>query len=59
MATEKPRRTRNEEARYRNVTIDREVHESLVAAQGKLAEELGFEPTISQTLRAIIKRAGS
>jgi hypothetical protein len=56
-AQERPRRTQNPDVRYRNVTLDREVHEQLVAAQGKLAKELGFEPTLSQTLRALIKRA--
>jgi hypothetical protein len=51
------KRQRNATARYRNITVDREVHEQLVAVQAKLKDELGFEPSLSQTVRAIIKRA--
>jgi hypothetical protein len=56
-AQERKPRERNENARYRNVSIDREVHEELVAIQSTLAEELGFVPTIPQTIRLLIKRA--
>lgn len=59
MAGERGRRSTNPDARYRNVTLDREVHEQLVAAQAKLAKEFGFEPTLSQTIRALIKKAAT
>lgn len=65
---EKPKRGRppgprrpnlNETAKYRNVTLDREAHEALVAIQRDLTEELGFEPTLAQTVRLLIKRASN
>ena len=42
---------------YRNVTIDSEVQELLNAAQQNLEKEFGFKPSISQTIRFLIKRA--
>lgn len=44
-------------AKSKNITVDADVLPLLYAAQKKLADELGFEPNLSQTLRAVIKRS--
>ena len=42
---------------YRNVTLNAEDVEALNELQKKLAARLGFEPTLSQTLRWLISNA--
>ena len=42
-------------AKYKNLTVDAEVVEILNAMADQLTAKLGFRPTISQTLRHLIK----
>ncbi len=42
---------------YRNITVDADMLELIHDAQAKLSEELGFDVTISQTLKHLLKKA--
>ena len=43
--------------KYRNVTVDTDVVEILNAKAAELEKQFGFKPTVSQTLRHLIKGA--
>lgn len=46
---------KGEAPKYRNITVDADIHELLGKVASKLEGSLGFKPTISQTLRHILK----
>lgn len=41
--------------KYRNITVDAEVHTLLVTAQDKLSSKLGFKPSLSQVVKHLVK----
>jgi len=46
--------------KYRNVTMDAEVHDALVEMQTKLRRQWGFRPSLSQVVKHLIhSSAGS
>lgn len=42
--------------RYKNVTVDADIIEILAAKADDLEATFGFKPTISQTLRYVLKK---
>jgi hypothetical protein len=46
-------------AKNKNITVDEDLVEALNATCDRLALELGFRPTMSQTVRHLIKKASS
>lgn len=40
--------------KYRNVTMDAEVHEALVTEQDRLRRQWGFRPSLSQVVRHLL-----
>lgn len=47
-----------ETRQVRNITVDADIQEKLSKLQDHLEARLGFRPTISQTLRHLIKLSG-
>jgi hypothetical protein len=45
-------------AQTKNLTLDADLVEALNAAADKLAMEFGFRPTLSQTVRYMIRKIG-
>lgn len=43
--------------KYRNVTIDADVHAALVVQQDRLEKAMGFKPSLSQVVRHLIHAA--
>ncbi len=48
------RRLINPDAKTRNITVNADVQEALVAVQTRLVKKFGFEPNLSQTIRHLI-----
>jgi hypothetical protein len=46
-------------SRARNMALDHDLVEMIEVARGKLAEQIGFEPTYSQTLKHMLRKATS
>lgn len=46
-------------AKFTNITLANEAVEALQQCKVKLAEEFGFTPTLSQTLKYLITKANS
>jgi len=46
---------KGEKPKYKNITVDADIHDLLGEVATKLNNEFGFKPTISQTLRHILK----
>ena len=42
--------------RYKNITVDADIIDSLNQLAGEIEAIFGFKPTISQTVRYLIKR---
>lgn len=42
--------------KYRNMSVDADIVDTLNAIAEKLKEEFGFKPTLSQTLRHLLKK---
>ncbi len=42
--------------RYRNITVDDDIIDILAAKAAELEATFGFKPTISQTLRYVLKK---
>ena len=55
-----PRKTLNKNAdgsvRYKNITVDADIIDILNAKAAALEETFGFKPTVSQTLRYVLKK---
>lgn len=45
-------------AKIKNISLDADLVDALNAAADKLGTEFGFRPTLSQTVRHMIKRLG-
>lgn len=43
-------------AKFTNITLDNEAVEALQQCKARLAKELGFTPTLSQTLKYLITK---
>jgi hypothetical protein len=50
-----PRKATNG-GKYRNITVDADIIEILRAKANELEEAFGFKPTVSQTLRYVLKK---
>lgn len=42
--------------KYRNMSVDADIVDTLAAIAEKLKEEFGFRPTLSQTLRHLLRK---
>ena len=42
--------------KYRNISVDADIVDTLNAVAEKLKEEFGFKPTLSQTLRHLLRK---
>lgn len=47
-----------ERRQVKNITVDADIQDRLNELADRLEEGFGFRPTISQTLRYLLKRAG-
>lgn len=50
-----PRKATNN-GRYKNITVDADIITILTAKGEELEERFGFRPTVSQTLRYVLKK---
>lgn len=50
-----PRKATNN-GRYKNITVDADIIDILNAKAAALEETFGFKPTVSQTLRYVLKK---
>ncbi len=51
-----PRKSDTNYGKYRNITVDADIIEILRARSEELSQTLGFRPTVSQTLRHLLKK---
>ena len=48
--------TKGQPPKYRNISVDADIVDTLNAVAEKLKEEFGFRPTLSQTLRHLLRK---
>lgn len=48
--------TKGQPPKYKSMTIDADLVDTLNSAADKLQEEFGFRPTLSQTLRHLLRK---
>lgn len=55
----RPKLPLDERVKTKNITVDADLVEKIGALADSLEEKFGFRPTISQTLRHLIKTGGT
>lgn len=53
----RPRKSEDEKVKTKNITVDAELVGALNTIADRLEQQLGFRPTLSQTLRQLIRRS--